>query len=245
MDKIRNAAIILLGVGEKSAADIMKTMNPREVRAIIEAINNLDNITEEDVISVMNEFFTESNNSSGLDFNVKEQIKNSLMVALGGKGGAPFMHGVNSDKDHWLDLVKEQPMDSIVDMIQDEHPQVITAIVIVVFNNISSDNGTRLIKAMPKQMQNEVFKRIICIDYVSQFALDTLGKFFQIELETEKNNIIVVDGLDTVANIISYLDSDTEKQIMTELTKNWVKKFKIEFSLFIGWQKLIKKVCKL
>lgn len=221
MDKLRNAAIILLGVGEKSAAEILKTMNPREVRSIIDAINSIDSITEEDVVRAINEFFIESNNSSGIDVDTKEQIKNSLLTALGSKGAGAMIHGVNSDKDRWLELVKDQPMESIVDLIQDEHPQIITAIVIIIFNNISSESGTKLIKAMPKEMQNKIFRRMTSIGYISKFAIDALGEFFLKELESaEKNNIITIDGLETVANIISYLDSDTEKQIMTELTND-------------------------
>lgn len=221
MDKIKNAAIILLGVGEKAATEVLKTMSPREVRAIIEAINSMDNITEEDVIRAINDFFIESNNSAGIDFTTKEQIKNSLLSAIGSKGGGAMIHGVNSDKDRWLELVKEQPMETIVDLIQDEHPQVITAIVIIIFNNISSECGTKLIKAMPKEMQNQVFRRMTSIGHISKFGIEAVGHFFQTELESsEKNNIITVDGLETVANIISYLDSETEKQIMTELTND-------------------------
>ncbi|RDI38530.1 flagellar motor switch protein FliG [Aquicella lusitana] len=219
MDKIRNAAIILLGVGEKAAAEILKSMNPREVKAIIDAINNIDSITEEDLIRAINEFFTESNNSSGIDISEKEMIKNTLLTAVGSKGGGVFIQGANPDKDSWLELIREQPMDSIVHLIQDEHPQIITAFVIIVFNNISSEHGTKLIKAMPKEMQNQVFKRMTNLGYISRFAIDAVAVYFQRQLESsERNNIISVDGLETVANIVSYLDSETERQIMAELT---------------------------
>jgi len=217
MEKIKNAAIILLGVGEKAAAEILKTMSPREVKAIIDAINNIDSITEEDLIRAINDFFTESNNSSGIDLTEKEQIKNSLLTAMGNKGGA-LIQGV-PDKDSWLELIREQPMEGIVHLIQDEHPQIITAIVIIVFNNISSEIGTKLIKAMPKNMQSQVFKRMTNLGYISKFAIDAVAIYFHRQLESpDRNNIISVDGLETVANIVSYLDSETEREIMTELT---------------------------
>ena len=216
MDKMRNAAIILLSVGEKNAAEILKTMNPTEVRAVIEAINTVDNVSEEDVIRALNDFFTESNNGSGIDASSKELIKNSLLNAM---GNSSLIQGLGGDKDEWLELVRTQPVASIVELIQDEHPQVITAIVIVVFNNISSEAGTKLIKSLPKKLQTQVFKRMTSMGSMSRFAIDALSIFFSEELRnSEKNNIISVDGLETVANIISYLDSETEREIMSELT---------------------------
>ena len=78
MDKIRNAAIILLGLGDKAAGEVLKTMSPKEVRSIIDAINSIDKITEEDILRAINEFFTESNNSAGIDLSKKDKIKNSI-----------------------------------------------------------------------------------------------------------------------------------------------------------------------
>jgi len=219
MDKIKNAAIILLGVGEKNAAEILKNMGPVEVKTIIDAINGLDNITEEDVIRALNDFFIESNSNSGIDISAKEQIKNSILTAMGNKGINSFIQGIDSDKNQWLELVKLQPMASIGDMIQDEHPQIITAVVVVIFNNISSELGTKLIKSLPKKLQTQIFRRMTTMGSISKFAIDALAAFFSYELQNaEKNNVISVDGLETVANIISYLDSETEREIMSELT---------------------------
>ncbi|MEO8400369.1 MAG: FliG C-terminal domain-containing protein [Gammaproteobacteria bacterium] len=219
MDKIRNAAIILLGIGEKSAGEILKTMNPKEVRAIIEAINTIDNISEEDVIRALNEFFAASHSSSGIDIKSKEQMKKTILNAVGNKGLGSLLEGISADKDQWLELVREQPMDSIVDLIQDEHPQIVTAIVIVIFNNISSESGTKLIKCLDKKLQSLVFRRMTNMGSISRYAIDALATFFEKELnDVEKNDIIAIDGLETVANIISYLDSETEHDIMTDLT---------------------------
>lgn len=218
VDRIRSAAIILLGVGEKSAAEILKTMSPKEVRSIIEAINSLDNISEDDVVKALNDFFTASNHSSGIDISSKEAIKNSLLTAMGNKGIGAIIQGIHGDRDRWLELVKAQPMKTVVDLVQGEHPQIITALVIVIFNNIGSDEGTELVKALPKDLQSQVFRRMTSIGHISKAALDALATFFFQELDDrESNNVVTIDGLETVANIISYLDSDTEKQIMSEL----------------------------
>lgn len=219
-NKIRNAAIILLGIGDKQASEILKNMSPKEVRSILEAINNIDSVSEEDVVNALNDFFRDSNNSSGIDVSSKEQMKNSIIQAVGSRGGmGAIIQGIDSEKDKWLDLLKSQPVSNIVDLIQDEHPQIITALVIIIFNYLSSEHGTKIIKLMPKPMQNKVFRRMTGMGSMSKIGIDTLAAYFEKELEdSEKNNVITLDGLETVANIISYLDSETEHEIMNDLT---------------------------
>lgn len=221
MDKIKNAAIILIGLGDKCASDILKNMSPKEVRLILEAINNIDSVSEEDLIGALNDFFRESENGSGIDFTSKEQIKNSILMAVGGKGIGSIIQGIDSEKDAWLDLLRSQPASSIVDLIQEEHPQIITALVIIMFNYLSSEHGTKFIKLLPKPMQSQIFRRMTGLGYMSKFGIDILATFFEKELESsEQNNIITVDGLETVANIISYLDTETEHEIMNDLTSD-------------------------
>lgn len=218
VDKSRNAAILLLGIGEKNAAEILKSMHPKEVRAIIDAINSIESISEDDVINALKNFFTDTDNSSGIDISAKENIRNSILNSMGNKGLGSILHGMNPEEDKWLELVRMQPIPSIIEMIQDEHPQIVTAIVIVVFNNISSETGTKLIKALPKKIQSQVFRRMTEMGSISKFAIDALAIYFYQELESsEKNNVFSIDGLETVANIMSYLDSATEHEIMQEL----------------------------
>lgn len=221
MDKIKNAAIILIGLGDKCASDILKNMSPKEVRLILEAINNIDSVSEEDLVNALNDFFKETENGSGIDFSSKEQIKNSILMAVGGKGIGSIIQGIDSEKDAWLDLLRSQPANSIVDLIQEEHPQIITALVIIMFNYLSSEHGTKFIKLLPKAMQSQIFRRMTGLGYMSKFGIDILATFFEKELESsEQNNIITVDGLETVANIISYLDTETEHEIMNDLTSD-------------------------
>ncbi len=78
MDKVKQAAILLLGMGEKHAADILKSMEPSKVEEVMEAINQLENVTEVDMIHALNNFFKEANNSSGIDIVSKEMFKNSI-----------------------------------------------------------------------------------------------------------------------------------------------------------------------
>ena len=213
MDKIKNAAIIILGMGEKCASEILKNMNPKEIQRIMEAINTIENVSEEDVIKALNSFFRESSHS-GIDFSSKENIKNSLASVVG-------MNSFGTSDDgmvKWVDLIKSEPSDNIFELIQDEHPQVITAI-LVVLNKISSDKASTITKKLPKVLQNQIIKRMSNMKPISAFAIETLSVFFETELENkqERYDVISVDGVEAAASIMSYLDTDTEREIISDL----------------------------
>lgn len=213
MDKIRKAAIILLGLGEEYAEQILKNMSKAEVHKIMEVINTIDNVSEDDVIHAMNEFFNASDHT-GIDIVSKENIKNTLVSALGIKG----MEKVDIEKSKWIELLKYEPLSSILELIEDEHPQVLTALV-VILTQLGSERASEIIKGQTKEMQNEIIKRMSYIGPISTFALETLSVFFENELSrTDRYGVVTVDGVDAAANLISYLDSETEREIIADLS---------------------------
>jgi flagellar motor switch protein FliG len=215
MDKIKNAAIIILGMGDKCAGEILKTMTPKEVKRIMEAINAIESVSEQDVIKALNDFFKDSSNNAALDFASRDNIRNSLASSLGMRG----IEGADGQMAKWIELLKKEPASNIVEFIQDEHPQIITA-VIVVLSKISSDKASTVTKRLPKAVQSDVIKRMTRIGPISTFAIDALSGFFEKQFEPtdERYNVISVDGIEAAANIMSYLDSDTEREIISDIS---------------------------
>lgn len=211
MNKIRQAAIIMLGMGDKYAAEILKTLDPERVEAIIQEIDKIDNVSEMDLIEALNLFFKDANNNNGIDIVTKEIFKSTLSNVAESK---KFESGTNSavnDRNKWIDIFKLQSSDVIYSLLQDENPQIISMICTLVLN---TEKASRLIKHLPKELQSKVVARMANIGPVSSFAMDSIATFFEKELSAkEKMSEISVDGVEAVANIISYLDSESEKEI--------------------------------
>lgn len=216
MDKIKQAAIIMLGMGEKYASEILKTMGPKEVEMIMEAINKIDNVTEVDVVQALNSFFKDANNTSGLDIVSKELFKNSLVTVMESKKIENLSDGGNSDKVKWIDVFKLQSPDIIYSILQEEHPQIIAAVASVLLNG---EKASQLIKRLPKDLKGKVIARMANMGPVSTFAMEAMSQYFEHELNSkQKYSEISVDGVEAIANIISYLDSESEKDIIDGIT---------------------------
>lgn len=214
MDRLRFAAIVLLGMGEKCAADILKNLSPKEVQLVIEKINELDNVTESEVIKALNEFFKESSNNMGIDVISKESIKNSLVSAIGIKG----IDGIESDKVRWVDVLLCQPMNSVADLIRDEHPQAIAALMIILSHQ-SGEKASALMKCLPSSLVSDVINRMAVISPISITAIDAFSQLFEGQFEVaEKYNVVSVDGVEAAASIISFLDSKLENEVIANLS---------------------------
>ena len=212
MDKYKQAAIIMLGMGERYAAEIMKGMEPKEVEAIIAAINEIDEVSEADVITALNSFFKDASSSSGMDIVSKEVFKNSLSLVIESKKNESFGDGEKSGKAKWIDVFKMQPPDVIFSIIQDEHPQVISVLSAVI---LDGEKASQVIKRFPKEVQSMIVSRMANMSPISTFGMEAFAMLFEHELRSkDKYSEITVDGIDAVANIISHLDSETEREIM-------------------------------
>lgn len=214
MNKIRNAAIIILGLGEKHALDVLKNIQPKDVGKILEEINKLDKISELDVIDALQEFFMQSSTTAGIDDISRDTIKKALMSAVSNSKIGSF----SMSNPAWLDVVQSEPLEHVLEIIEKEHPQVITAFIIMLSQN-NTEYASDLLKVLPKELQNKIIKKMGTIKPMSSYAVDAMTKFFEAHTkQSARYQVYNMDGVDAVANIINYLDTETEKNIIDDLT---------------------------
>src|SRR5690554_5594417 len=77
------AAILLMSMGEKDAAEVLKQMGPKEVQKVGAAMSQLSSVTQDTVAGVLNQFLNECGTESGLGVGVENYIRNMLVEALG------------------------------------------------------------------------------------------------------------------------------------------------------------------
>ena len=122
---VDRAAILLMSMGEKDAAEILKQMGPKEVQKVGTAMSGLRQISQESVEQVLSQFISDCSGQSSLGVGSDNYIKNMLTEALGETRARGLMDriltggtstGINSLK--WMDAR------SVADAIRNEHPQI-------------------------------------------------------------------------------------------------------------------------
>lgn len=216
--KLRAAAILVLSLGEKYAANILASFSQQDARRLIAEIDKIESISDDEFVVAMADFLDATDTTSKIDKSVRENIKTRLLHSIGSGRQDVLPEKVPGDNARWIKVIRNQPASMVVGVLRDEHPQVIAAIIMVIFNNISSDSGIQIIKLLSHDLQKEILSRIAKIGIISRVAIDSISEMMRNELhESDSTNLVTVDGADTMASIIPYLDREVEHDVVNRL----------------------------
>src|SRR5690554_3011864 len=125
LSRLERAAILLMSLGEKDAAEILKHMGPKEVQRVGTAMATLSNINQSQVEGVVAEFLEAISGQTGLGLGADDYIRKMLTQALGGdKASALIDRILLGGNTTGLDSLKWMEPRQVSDLIRHEHPQI-------------------------------------------------------------------------------------------------------------------------
>ena len=209
---LERAAILLMSMGEKDAAEVLKQMGPKEVQKVGAAMSQLKSVTQDTVSNVLNQFLSECGTESGLGVGVENYIRTMLVEALGEERARGFLDrilmggsstGINSLK--WMD-----PR-SVADVIRHEHPQIQA----VVLSYLDADQSASILANFPEKTRLEILMRIASLESVQPDALNELNQILEKQFSGKGSNpSTTIGGTKTAAEIMNNLDGAVEQELM-------------------------------
>lgn len=215
LPKIEQAAILLMTLGEKDAAEILKHLGPKEVQSIGGTMAMLDNIQQDDVELVLSGFLDEVRTLTGLGVGSDDYIRNMLVSALGedkanGLADRILMGGNTSG----LDTLKWMDARSVADVIRHEHPQI-QAIVVAY---LDSDHAAEVLSNLQDTMRLDIIMRVASLENIQPAALQELNDILERQFSGSGNSQAKsMGGIKVAAEIMNNLDSSQESEIMEKI----------------------------
>lgn len=237
MDDVQQAAILLLGMGEAQAAKVLKHMDHRQVEKIVAAMNSINNVTDGKVEQAISKMFTDSAHQTSIGASSKSYIKNTLISALGEEKAENLLGNTMIDEScHGLEVLRWQNVKTIVEMISEEHPQIIA----IILTYLDSDQAAEALSMFPDKIRINLLKRIANIGSIAPIGLEKLNR----ELEAQSaqvNNFkeLSLGGAKTVADIVNYLGTDEEESVLTGLNQEDDKLSEKVKDLMFPFEKLV------
>ena len=148
------AAILLRAIGEDAAAEVMRHLEPRDIRKVGVYMAELSNITKEQETEVMQEFTTAAGQGT-IGFEGKEYIKTILSKALGNEKAAHIMESFTSASYPGLETLKWLEPRLVAQMIKIEHPQTVA----VVLAHLDPEQAGQVLGALPDHLKPDVSQR--------------------------------------------------------------------------------------
>ncbi|NGX16230.1 flagellar motor switch protein FliG [Wenzhouxiangella sp. XN24] len=212
------AAVLLMSLGEDNAAGVLKHMGPKEVQRIGSAMATLQSISRQDMNKVLQDFVQTVQEQTALGVGSDEYVRKVLISALGeDKAGGVIDRILTGRSSKGLEALKWMDPRAVADMIRLEHPQIIA----IVLSFLDPDQAAEVLALLPERAQSEIVMRIATLDTVQPTALEELDQILekQFTLNSSQNSS-AMGGLKNAANIMNFLDSNSEMRIIDQIRKS-------------------------
>ncbi len=207
------AAILLMSLGEKDAAEILKHMGPKEVQKLGQAMAGLSNVSKAQVSEVLDELISSVDGQTSLGVGSEDYIRKVLNQALGADKASGLIDRILIGRNtKGLEALKWMDPRAVAEIIRLEHPQIIA----IVLSYLDSDQSAEVLKQMPERMQSDLLMRIATLDGIQPSALRELDDIMERQFAGNSDNVksASVGGIKTAANILNFIDSAREVKIM-------------------------------
>jgi flagellar motor switch protein FliG len=211
------AAILLLTLGEKEAAEVLKHMGAKEVQRIGAAMAKLANVSKEEVHGIITEFSSSVESQTSVGVGAEEFLRKVLVDALGQEKASSIIDRISIGRStKGLEALKWMDARAVAELIRLEHPQIIA----IVLAYLEPDQSAEILGQLPANMRSDIMVRIATLDGVQPSALseldDIMEKTFAGKGTTRTS---ALGGAKAAANIINNLEPSQEGVIMEQITQ--------------------------
>ena len=209
------AAVLLLLLGEKEAAGIIKYMNPREVQAIGAAMVSASDLSQEAVNFVLDQFVLTLKQQSSLGLGSSDYVESVLKQALGEDKAASVLGRIlPGQSSKGLEILRWMDARAIADMVRNEHPQVVAIILSVLEYEVAAD----VLNFLPRETRAEIMQRVARLETVQPAAMEELEAIMKKQFSSNSSaRSSSVGGVAAAAKIMNFAKVDLETQVMSGL----------------------------
>ena len=209
---LEDAAILLMSLGEEEAAEVFKHLGPKEVQRLGETIARMKSVPRERFSKVLDKFDTVAQDQNMLVSDTDEYVKSVLRKALGDDKANLLIDRILQGSDvTGIESLKWMDAQSVAELLRNEHPQIVAAIVV----HLEVDQASDVLKLMTERQRNEVLVRIATLDGIQPMALkdlnDVMSKVLAGGDRMKKANL---GGVKAAAEILNLLGSAIETSVL-------------------------------
>lgn len=210
---MQKAAILIMSVGTKSAAEMMKSLNDKEIEGITLEIAKMKNIRPEMVDLVLQEFYTlmevkQYVINGGMDYATQ------LLSELGGDSEKMMKKLKAQSGSTVFQEFQETKVSQIAAFIENEHPQVAA----LIFSQLRVEKTAEILELLDPELQGEITYRLAVMDKISGDVIDEIEEVIKEHMGgMDSVGDRVKSGTGIVAQILNGADIKVEKNVLESI----------------------------
>ncbi len=212
LDGIEKASILLLSLSEEDAAQILKFMEPKQVQVLGGAMAAMDDMTQSKISAVHKHFIEEIQNYSTIGFKSEDFVRRALVAALGEDKAAHLLDQIMAGSGaKGLESLKWMDSKQVANIIRNEHPQIQT----IVMSYLEPEQSAEILAQFPEKVRLDLLMRVANLEEVQPAALQELNEIMEKQFAGQAGaQAAKMGGLKSAADIMNYLDTNIESQLM-------------------------------
>ena len=209
---MEKAAILLLSLSEEDAAQILKHLEPKQVQKLGGEMAKIEDMTQPKITAVHKHFIEEIQNYSTIGFQSQDFVKRALTAALGEDKAANLIDQILMGSGaKGLDSLKWMDSKQVASIIRNEHPQIQT----IVLSYLEPEQSAEILSQFPEKVRLDLLMRIANLEEVQPAALQELNEIMEKQFAGQAGTQAAkMGGLKSAADIMNYLDTSIEGQLM-------------------------------
>ena len=212
------AAILLMALGDETAALVLAKMNEREIQTLGNYMSALGDVDEEAMDLVKKEFYElVEMGGAGLGAGGVDFLKNALFQAMDPAKATEILNNITTPGEAMgggLETVRSLEPKVISSFLISEHPQ--TAAIILA--HLDPSMASLTLRELPEENRAEIMHRLATLERVDPSVIRALDESLQAEFVASGSvSGNKLGGVEVAAAVMGSLDRTTETAILTTM----------------------------
>ena len=213
LNGLQKAALLVMSVGEDTAAKIFQLMHDDEIREISQTMANLGTVNAT-VIERLFVEFADQISSTGSMTGTYESTERLLMKVLDKSKVDTIMEEIRGPAGRTMwDKLGNVHESVLANFLKNEYPQTVA----VVLSKVKPDHGARVLSMLPEAFAMEVIMRMLRMESVQKDILDDVERVLRNEFMSNLARTSRRDAHEMIAEIFNNLDRASESRFLTAL----------------------------
>ena len=213
MSGLQKAALLVMSVGEETAAKLFALMHDDEIREISQTMANLGTVNAT-VIERLFVEFADQISSTGTMTGTYESTERLLSKVLDKTKVDSIMEEIRGPAGRTMwDKLGNVHEAVLANFLKNEYPQTVA----VVLSKVKADHAARVLSMLPEAFAMEVIMRMLRMESVQKDVLDDVERVLRNEFMSNLARTARRDAHEMIAEIFNNLDRASESRFLTAL----------------------------
>ena len=211
----RKAAMFLLGLGDDISAELLRQLDPDEIRRITDEITAVDAVPPEHMMGVFREFESLSGASRFFAKGGQGLAHKLIVRALGPENAKKYLDAAPPPPEPEgadLRLLQTTSPTQLAGFLANENPQTIA----LVLTNLPSVQAGALMSALPPELQPQVALRMATLEHISPEVFRRITEALGSKLKALRQ-VSKSDGVRSLAGLLNQMDPTSAETILMSI----------------------------